>query len=191
MKRPTVEFIKAAMRRPLDVSTVFPTSRFLARAMLNQADFTEAKNVVELGAGTGAITRHLLVRLVDPRHYLGIELDQKMVEFLRQEFPNAQFEIGLAENLVHWRQPESVDVVVSSLPWTVFSDNTQIRTVEAITKSLKQGGVFITYICANAMLLPQAKHFRQLLKECFQGGVQKVAFEWRNIPPSFVFRSVN
>jgi phosphatidylethanolamine/phosphatidyl-N-methylethanolamine N-methyltransferase len=189
MTKETIEFVKAAIRDPLGVSTVFPTSRHLAETLLDHTDLKRSRRVVELGAGTGAITKHLAPRLPQESDFLGIELDDKMVEFLKQEFPHLRFETGLAEELPKWVAPESVDVIVSSLPWTVFNEDTQQRTVEALEKSLKPGGAFVTYICANALIYPSAKSFISKLKTTFRD-VHKSQLVWRNIPPAFVFRAV-
>ena len=60
MDRAAVEFLKAAARRPLGVATVFPTSRALAERIVEEAAAGPPGGVLELGAGTGAITRHLV-----------------------------------------------------------------------------------------------------------------------------------
>jgi phospholipid N-methyltransferase len=189
LARDTLEFMKAAIRRPLDVSTVFPTSRALAGTLLGLSDLDRSKFVVELGPGTGAITKYLAPKLLNPPGYLGIEVDEKMVMFLRSQFPHLRFEIGLAEQLRDLVAPASVDSVVSSLPWTVFSPAVQIRTIEAITLALKPGGTFTTYICANASWYPQARNFLRLLRTNFES-VHRSDLEWWNVPPAYVYRSV-
>ncbi|MEK7356367.1 MAG: methyltransferase domain-containing protein [Bdellovibrionota bacterium] len=184
-----IEFVKAALRRPFDVSTVFPTSRSLAETMLSFADIENAKSVVELGSGTGAITKYLAPRLLDGQSFVGVELDSKMVEFLHKEWPSLRFESGPAESLPTWVEPGSVDVIVSSLPWTIFSEETQSRTIRAIVESLRPGGMFLTYVCANAYLYPQAGSFLRLLRTSF-ADLKRSELEWRNIPPAFVYRGV-
>lgn len=188
MANDLIEFIKAALRNPLEVSTIFPTSRALAETLLAHGDVKPAQRIVELGAGTGAITRHLLPKLAKKEAYLGIELDPKMVNFLRTTYPSARFETGLAENLPQWVQPASADIVVSSLPWTMFSDETQEKTITAILQALKPGGVFLTYVCSNAILYPGARKFIGRLRKGFSE-VYRAPIEWRNIPPAFVFKS--
>jgi len=187
--RDTFEFVKAALRRPLEVSTVFPTSRSLAETTLDFTDLGRAEKIVELGCGTGAITKHLVTRLPNPQSYLGVELDTKMVEFMRNEFPKLRFENGPASDLTKWVEPGSVDVVVSSLPWTVFSTGTQLTTLKSIVSALKPGGVFVTYVLVNAIFMPQGRSIVRLLRENFRD-VHRSDLEWRNIPPAYVFRSI-
>lgn len=197
MARDKFEFMKAAIRRPLEVSTIFPTSRPLAETLLDLSDLFDAQTVVELGPGTGAITRHLAQRLGQRfasrpdlgNGYFGIEIDEPMVMYLRESFPALRFEVGLAESLPMLVEPGSIDRVVSSLPWTVFSDETQTRTIDAITHALKPGGIFTTYICANALWYPQARAFVRKLKARFSSVIRS-DLEWRNIPPAYVYRSV-
>ena len=187
--RDTLEFIRAAIRRPLEVSTVFPTSQYLARRLLDATKISEAKSVVELGPGTGAITKYLRPRLNGRNGYLGIEVDPPMVGFLRREYSDLRFEIGLAESLKDLVAAESVDVVVSSLPWTIFPSDVQVRTIDSIYRSLRTGGVFVTYVCVNAMIYPQARAFIQRLEDRFSR-VRRSDLEWRNIPPAFVYTAL-
>lgn len=188
MAHDVLEFIKAALRSPLNVSTVFPTSKALAETMLARAPLDGAERVVELGAGTGAITKHLAPRLKNSDGYLGVELDPKMVAYLTGRFPDLRFASGFAQDLCEWVPKGSVDVVVSSLPWTMFSAETQTKTIDAIVAALKPKGTFLTYICINAFAYPMARSFIELLKNGFSD-VSRSPLELRNIPPAFVFQA--
>jgi phospholipid N-methyltransferase len=187
MGNQTLEFVKAAIRDPFRVSTIFPTSKALAETLLDQTQLESCQSVVELGAGTGAITRHLR-RRIQNNSYLGIELDHEMVIFLREKFTDLKFQEGRAEDLLRWVLPHSVNVIVSSLPWTIFDEGTQKRTLAAISGALQPNGVFLTYLCANALWYPQAKVFLSRLETNFSS-VKKSRLEWRNIPPAYVFRA--
>lgn len=188
MAKNIIEFIKAAVKNPMQVSTVFPTSKNLAETIISHVDLKRAESVVELGAGTGAITKHLFAHLSSKEKYLGVELNSSMVEFLRQEFSGVHFEAGPAENLLQWVPENGVDIVISSLPWSLFNDNIQDRTINAILKSLKPGGVFITYICVHALTYRQAGAFLKRLNNGFSD-VYQSPLEWRNIPPAYIFKS--
>jgi phospholipid N-methyltransferase len=127
-------------------------------------------------------------RLKDPSLYLGVELDAKMRDFLVASYPKLRFEQGFAQNLLDWTEAGSVDAIVSSLPWTLFSEDAQIETIEAIYAALKPGGVFVTYICLNAVIYPSAAGFLRRLRARFPQ-VDRTRLELRNIPPAYVYRA--
>lgn len=62
----TVHFLRAWLGAPLRTGAQLPSSRRLARAMAIAVDPALAGKIVELGPGTGAVTRALIERGVDP-----------------------------------------------------------------------------------------------------------------------------
>lgn len=186
MRQDLFEFVKAAIRNPLEVATIFPTSKALAERLLDSADIERPGSVAEIGFGTGAITKYLAPRLKDPKRYLGIELNGDMVHYMRQNFPELRFEEGPAESLPQLAGAGKVTTVVSSLPWTVFSPEIQKRTLQGVYDALAENGRFVTYVCVNAMWYPQAQHFGGLLHGMFRS-VVKSPIEWKNVPPAFVY----
>lgn len=181
MDRASVEFLKAAARRPLGVATVFPTSRALAARLARAAALHPGEPVLELGAGTGAITRHLAdaagTRLT------ALEIDPEMVRFLQARFPAVRAVCASAEGLASVVEPGTVGAVVASLPWTMLPILTQERIFAAVRSALVPGGVFATYLCLNAYLHPKARTFRSRLRAWFPV-VEEGPVEWRNLPPA-------
>lgn len=177
---------RAAARRPMQVATIFPTSRALAERLLATIDFSRVGRLVELGPGTGAITRVLLERL-PPERYLGVEIDPGLVLHLREHHPDASFIEGSALELGRLVEPRSVDVVVSSLPWSVLPRGEQQRGLAGVREALRPGGAFLTYVCLNAMAYPSTHTLLALLKERF-ARVTREGLEWRNVPPAIVLR---
>lgn len=57
------------------IGSVSRSSGFVSKTMLDAVDFTIAKVVVELGAGDGAITEHLLKRLQPDARLLIFEVN--------------------------------------------------------------------------------------------------------------------
>ena len=186
MRNDFVEFFKAAMRNPLEVATIFPTSQALAERMLNLADLDRPGMVAEVGCGTGAITKYIQPRLKDLKRYVGIELNSDLIHYLRRNYPELRFEEGPAEMLPQVAGAGRVTTVVSSLPWTVFSPELQKRTLNGIYESLAENGRFVTYVCLNSSWYPQAQHFGGLVHGMFRS-VVKSPVEWRAMPPAFVY----
>lgn len=186
MLLPQLRFILAALKNPREVSTIFQTSPWLRDHMLDFIDFSKIQNIVELGAGAGAITEGIADRIQKPEQYLGIELDKDLVEVLRERFPQLKFVEASAEQIKELTATTGpVDVIVSSLPWTLFPADVRDRTMKNITDSLKPGGMFITYMVINAIFYPSAQDVIRQMKVNFSR-VDQSKLQW-NIPPAFVF----
>src|SRR5260370_20359816 len=85
----TALFLKRWLRRPLAMGAVMPSGRLLAAAM---AKTTKAVlegrpgHVVELGAGTGEVTKALLAAGVAPQRLPLVERSPQLATFLRPPF---------------------------------------------------------------------------------------------------------
>ena len=62
--------------------TITPSSRFLANKMLKQIDFSEAKVIVELGPGNGAITKRILKKLHPEAQLICFEINDHFYDQL-------------------------------------------------------------------------------------------------------------
>ena len=58
-----INFLKEALKNINTLGTVTPSSRFLSKRMLKEINFLKADVIVELGPGTGAITKYILENL--------------------------------------------------------------------------------------------------------------------------------
>ena len=178
------------LRHPVSTGTIFPSSRWLCRALAENAGLNQARCVVELGPGTGVVTRQIVASLRQDAFFFAVELNEKLIERLRAENPSISFVHGSAEDLVSIladRGKSSADAIISSLPWACFSDALQDRILDAVSASLKPGGRFLTYAYLQGTLLPGAHRLRKKLR----GRFSKTDFSsvvWRNLPPAFLYR---
>ncbi len=181
------EFVKAALKNPLQISTIFQTGPWLRDQLLSGLDIKDADIVVELGPGAGAITEGLVRIMNKETKYFGIELNEDLVLALKKFYPELTFYQKSAEYCEQIaKENKPIDVIASSLPWTVFPYGLQERLVKAIHSSLKPGGQFATYMCVNATIYPAAESFKELIYSNFDK-VEKSQVVWRNIPPAFVY----
>jgi phosphatidylethanolamine/phosphatidyl-N-methylethanolamine N-methyltransferase len=175
-------FVRAALRRPLVVATPFPTSAALARRMVE--DIAPDEVVVELGPGTGAITRFLAPR----PDYLGLELDPSLATALRARLPTMRVVNAPAEELAAYVPTGSVDVVLSSLPWSVLPVATSESVLDAVTQVLGPHGRLTTYLCVHTAWFPGARGFLRALRRRFPR-VRAGPIVWRNVPPAVLLRA--
>jgi phosphatidylethanolamine/phosphatidyl-N-methylethanolamine N-methyltransferase len=137
-------FMNKFLRHGTAIASLAPSSRWLARAMVRDLDFGPASRVVELGAGTGAVTAELLKRAGDCRPVI-IERDPDFCRRLRQRFPEADIVEADAldlERLLDERGIEQIDYLLSGLPLPSFPADVRDRLMSAIRRRLKPGGSF-------------------------------------------------
>ena len=77
-------FIKRWLAHPLKVGALLPSSPFLARMVARHTRIGEDDVVVELGAGTGAVTKALLDAGIPKERLFVVEIDADMCTYLRK-----------------------------------------------------------------------------------------------------------
>ncbi len=69
----SLRFIATATRYPLKMGAIWPSSPELAKAMADQVDPQIEGPIIELGSGTGSITKALIERGIDESRLILIE----------------------------------------------------------------------------------------------------------------------
>jgi phospholipid N-methyltransferase len=141
-------FLKRSLQNPMQICSLFPSSPFVGRAMTRAIADRPAPHVIELGAGTGAITRQLTRNGVSPSDLTLVEIDAQLGGHLRRTFPQVDVIISPAQELAKiWseRNGPLVGAVVSTLPMRLFS-KTLIRSVMRNSlETLAPGGLFVQF----------------------------------------------
>ncbi len=178
------------LRHPGRVGALWPSSPSLCRMMVSRIGVEQAKLVVELGPGTGVITREIIRMLPAGGRFMAVELDELLCLQLRRNFPCVEIlhdsASRLAEILRERRLPPA-DAIISGLPWAVFPESLQREILNAVAGSLAPDGWFTTFAYLQGLMLPAGMRFRRLLGETF-GEVLTSSVVWRNLPPAFVYR---
>src|SRR3954468_2931891 len=89
----TALFLKRWLRGPLAMGAVVPSGRLLAEALALTALGEMAGrdgHVIELGAGTGEVTKALLAAGIPPARLALVERDPELAAFLRRHFRGPQ-----------------------------------------------------------------------------------------------------
>ena len=84
-------FAREFLRNWKDTGAILPSSAGLARLIVNAAEVSKAKHVLELGPGTGPFTATIQAALSPGARYLGVELNPTFVATLRRQFPKLDF----------------------------------------------------------------------------------------------------
>lgn len=145
-----VKFFKGWMDGPKAVGAVLPTSSITARRMASVINPESGLPVLELGPGTGVITKAILQRGIEPENLFSIEYSADFVDHLEHEFPDVNIIHGDAFQLDRTlgRHRDLIfDSVISAVPMLSFPIERRISIVEDLLDRIPAGRpiVQITY----------------------------------------------
>jgi phosphatidylethanolamine/phosphatidyl-N-methylethanolamine N-methyltransferase len=145
------------LQKPLRIAAANPSGARLADAIASFVDLSRPGQVLELGAGTGSLTRGLMRAGCRPERIIGLEREPRLVAVLRREFPSITVlewdAMRIGEYLaLHAKQ---LCAVISSLPIKWSSASEQHAVVRPCLDRLGPGGRFIQL--TNAFSSPLAR----------------------------------
>jgi len=179
-------FIRQFFKQNKMVGSLIPSSRFLAKKILKNIPFNEAKVIVELGPGTGIFTEKIMQRLNPDTHFVVIELNDVFYHNLKTKViqENCHIIHGSASDLQKILSDlgfQKADCIISSLPLSNFPKDLRVEIMQAIMNCLNPKGTFIQF----QYTLQSKKHFERIFSHVT---IDYAAF---NFPPAFVYHCSN
>lgn len=181
-------FLGKFLRNPRNVGSVSPSSRALAQEMARAVPIDPAAIVVELGPGTGALTRSVIEVLAPGERFLAIDIDAEFCANLRKRWPQIDAECGSAADMpamLAARGWSGVNHVLSGLPFASLPAAVSRAILAAVSASLVPGGTFTTFQYVHAYATPPAVTFRRQMTAGF-GPVVSRQLVVKNFPPAYV-----
>ncbi|HEY0428797.1 MAG TPA: rRNA adenine N-6-methyltransferase family protein [Pyrinomonadaceae bacterium] len=182
-----IQFLQAFFKNPLKVGAITPSSPELASKMIEGIRPDENNVVLELGVGTGAITKFLQEVVLDEKSYLGIELDGNLVKSLRTKFPALKIIRGNACELEKIHQKSSlgkVGYIICCLPFVSLPNEVGEKILSEIDKFMQQGCVFRTFQYAHGYYMPSAIKLREFMRNRY-GKAKRSPLIVKNVPPAY------
>lgn len=157
--------------------------------MVQSAKIPQAKRVLELGPGTGALTQYIAPALHPEAQYLGLELNKNFVNILQTRYSRLDFVAVAAQDFdfsAYLGESQKFDAIVSGLPWTSFPEWLQVDILDHVLPHLSENGVFVTFAYTGFHLLPGGQRFKKvLLERCTR--MNTTSSVWKNTPPAFIY----
>lgn len=172
-----IRFFKGWIDKPRAVGSIVPTSSFTARKMASVVNPDSGLPVLELGPGTGVITRAILARGVKPENLWSIEYSADFVEHLKEIFPAVNIVQGDAFNL-DAALPEkgmAFDSVVSGVPLLNFPVEQRVRYIESLLDRIPAGRPIVQLTYGPLSPVPPRRG---------NYSVEHFDFIVRNLPPT-------
>lgn len=173
-----IRFFKGVMQGPKSVGAIMPTSSITAKRMASVVNPQSGLPVLELGPGTGVITKAILARGVKPENLVSIEYSEDFYDRLTQDFPGVNFIHGDAFDLPNSLGRfggQTFDSVVSAVPLLSFPMPARVKLLEDLLNLLPPGRpvMQITYGPVSPILAQPDRY-----------QIQHFDFIVRNIPPA-------
>lgn len=175
-------FLREFLKRPRQVGSIIPSSRFLERRIVQMAEIRTARLVVELGAGTGGTTRALLGAMAADAKLLVIEISPQLCERVnRIQDARLVVHCGGAHELEAVLASHGLaapEAVVSGIPFSTMNRSVGMQVLRVISAMLIPGGRFVAY---------QVRDQVNTLTSPLMGSAQ-IEVELFNIPPVRLYR---
>ena len=182
-----LQFFHEFLKNPLNVGAISPSSPALAAKMLADIQTDSDHIILEIGVGTGAVTRILQKKIPDKSCYLGIEINSSFVECSQKEFPNLHIvcgDAGESEKIHAAMGLGEIKYIISGLPFASLPLEISQSILSEVDKFMAKGCLFRTFQYVHGYYLPPAVKFRKRMQEKY-GKVKRSKVVLRNVPPAY------
>ncbi|TIM44885.1 phospholipid N-methyltransferase PmtA [Mesorhizobium sp.] len=173
-----LKFFKGWIDKPKAVGSIVPTSSITARKMASVVNPNSGLPVLEVGPGTGVITRAILAHGVKPENLYAVEYSPDFVRHLRQLYPGVNVIEGDAFNLDATLGDKSgltFDSVISGVPLLNFPVEQRVAYVESLLDRIPTGRPVVQLTYGPLSPIPPGRG---------DYTVEHFHFVIRNIPPT-------
>jgi phospholipid N-methyltransferase len=197
-------FFKQYVRRFHDTGAIAPSSRWLAKALSRYVARDDGPGrVLEVGPGTGAVTRQIVESIGPSDQFDLVELNEQFVLHLQGRFRDEPAFAAVSDRttIIHGPLEElprdrKYDTIVSGLPLNNFSVADVERILAAFAELLAPRGTlsFFEYVAvrpARAAVSGRADRERlrgigRALRGALDGNEIHRDLVWPNLPPAWV-----
>jgi phospholipid N-methyltransferase len=148
-----MHFLWAGLVKHRQTGGIVPSQRFLVAKMIAPVPTAYRGQIIELGAGNGAITLPLAERCPEAR-ILACEINPTLARDNRYNLTKAGIDgrveviADSAENLLSKLNSNGIekpDYIISSIPLRNLGDKKACEFIDAISRTLGEGGMYIQF----------------------------------------------
>jgi len=202
--RDNLEFLRQFRTRFHTTGAILPSSRFLAQAVTKPlCSLTGPKRVLEVGPGTGAVTKAIVPRIQPADRFDLVEINDRFADLLRERFrSDRRWQPAATQTEVHccplqeFRSEQPYDIIISGLPFNNFSPQLVEELVDACFRLLAPGGTlsFFEYMYIRPLKTrltrgaerERLRAIETLLRQKFDAHRFRQDWIFVNVPPAWV-----
>ncbi len=172
-----VKFFRTWIGEPKIIGAIWPTSLFTAHKIAGLIDLPKGGLVLELGPGTGVITRAILQRGIPAKDIYSVEYTASFIPKLKMSYPGVNFIQGNAFKLEE-ALPDNIEpfcAVVSTLPLLNYPVEQRLAFIRQVFERMLPGRPVIQLCYGLASPIPP---------KCSTYTVEPLGWTMRNLPPA-------
>jgi phosphatidylethanolamine/phosphatidyl-N-methylethanolamine N-methyltransferase len=173
-----LRFFKGWIDKPKAVGSIVPTSSVTARRMASVIDPNSGLPVLEVGPGTGVITRAILARGIKPENLYAVEYSADFVRHLRRHYAGVNVIQGDAFDLdktLGKKRDLVFDSVISGVPLLNFPVAQRVNYLNSLLDRIPPGRPVVQLTYGPLSPIPAGRG---------DYTVKHFDFVIRNIPPT-------
>lgn len=176
-------FFMQYLRNPKEIGAIAPSSAALGAAITREIDPSDAP-VIELGPGTGTITRSILKRGIAPRDLTLIESNPDFIALLERHFPETRVLCMNAAKLssIELFSGRKAGAVVSGIPFLMLDRDEATAILAGVLKWMRPEAAIYQFTYGLRAPIPTQVLSRLGLK------IERIGGTYRNLPPASVYR---
>jgi len=176
-----LDFAKSLLSQPKTLGAIAPSSARMAKIMASVIDLESDLPVLELGPGTGVITKAILETGISADKVYSVEYDNCFLAGLKGRYPGVNFLQGDAFRISQIAKElgiEQFDCVISALPLLNFPAAQRLRLVKSALKLIGNQRPMVQFSYGRRPPVPaRPKYFSVIHMDSV----------FRNIPPARIW----
>jgi len=181
-----LHFLWAALLKQQQMGAIMPSQRFLVNRMIAPVPQDYRGRIVELGAGSGALTLRLAARCPQAR-ILACEINRSLAQVNRSNLAAAGVDSGRVEVVADSAETvlaqlcrkasDKPDFILSGIPLGNLAADQALAIIDAVRETLRPGGMFVQF----QYFLADRKKIRARFER------MRTVPVFLNFPPAFVY----
>lgn len=176
-----IVFLKGMISSPDTVGSIIPTSRVTARCMADQIDLSSGLPVLELGPGTGVITKAILNHGIQAKELYCVEYSVEFTRRLRIMLPDVNVINGDAfdlDSVLGEMSGAQFDTIITSMPLLNFPMMARKQLINDLLDRIPDGRPIVLFSYgATAPVPTDGENYE----------VTSIKWIIRNVPPARIW----
>ena len=180
-----IQFIKESLKNLKEVGTLLPSSKFVVSKMIEPINFENDITILELGPGTGVITKEILKKMSKKSKLICFETNKSFLKELKGKI-SEEFTLinDSAENMkshLNKLNITKVDYIISSVPLVTLQKEITNKILLSSSETLGKNKKFIQLQYSKLMDKRLEHYFNQI----------DITFTPINYIPAFIYTCYN